>query len=475
MSAGRRTGWNSARPALERGGAHVLEPPLRVTLLARDKAGWGRLRRVVSAAHASAGGGAPVASWGALREHAGVGLTVLLGPVSESVRALSAGRPDIAERLVAPWRDLLGASLRLEVLWYGLPGTGPGSVRLAARTLGLADQLGLPAVLTNAVRYADPGQHRLADVLDSARLLRPIDRRRRDCGERSLKAPAAMAEVAGRIALGAGAGQARAVRLFEETVRTAEQCDVDPVRGLGLGSPHFPEPETVGAADAADADRLLRERCEAGLAQRGLDRDPAARERLEQELAVIARLSGGFASYFLTVAQVVADVREMGIRVAARGSGAGSMVNHVLFIATANPLDHKLLFERFLSERRKDLPDIDIDVESARRLEVYDRIFERFGRERVAVTGMPETYRAQISRGQDSLIALACQRRRHQLMQVRDQILGHLRQVLLDVSHAGRATRGMPILGGRRAAEHLHGRLTEEPDHQIRRFMQKIR
>jgi hypothetical protein len=58
-------------------------------------------------------------------------------------------------------------------------------------------------------------------------------------------------------------------------------------------------------------------------------------------------------------------------------------------------MDHKLLFERFLSERRKDLPDIDIDVESARRLEVYGRIFERFGRERVAVTGMPETYRAR--------------------------------------------------------------------------------
>ncbi|MFB7467303.1 hypothetical protein ACFCZ1_28040 [Streptomyces sp. NPDC056224] len=85
----------------------------------------------------------------------------------------------------------------------------------------------------------------------------------------------------------------------------------------------------------------------------------------------------------------------MGIRVAARGSGAGSMVNHSLFVATANPLDHNLLFERFLSVRRRSLPDIDIDVESARRLEVYDRIIERFGRERVAVTGMPETYRAR--------------------------------------------------------------------------------
>ncbi len=110
---------------------------------------------------------------------------------------------------------------------------------------------------------------------------------------------------------------------------------------------------------------------------------------------MIGRL--GYKGYFLAVSQVVADVRSMGIRVAARGSGAGSMVNHALFVATANPLEHRLLFERFLSERRTSLPDIDLDVESARRLEVYDKIFERFGRDRVAVTGMPETYRARFA------------------------------------------------------------------------------
>lgn len=142
---------------------------------------------------------------------------------------------------------------------------------------------------------------------------------------------------------------------------------------------------------AGEASRLLRERCEAGMVRRGLDRDTAALQRLEEELAVIAELR--YDTYFLTVAQVVADVREMGIRVAARGSGAGSMVNHALMIATANPLDHRLLFERFLSVRRASLPDIDIDVESARRLDVYDKIIDWFGLERVAVTGMPETYR----------------------------------------------------------------------------------
>ncbi|NUK25998.1 DNA polymerase III subunit alpha [Streptomyces lunaelactis] len=377
-----------------RGGAHVLEPPLRFVLLAESKPGWARLCRLTSAAHQQPHGEPPVVSWEALREHAGDGLIAMLGPLSEPVRALSAGRPDIAEQLLAPWREIFGVGLRLEAVWHGVSGTGPGSLRLAARTLTFADQAGIPAVLTNATRYADPGQHRLADVLDAARLLRPIDRRQLDSGERWLKDPAAMADGASRIAAAAGMGEPRALQLLADTEATAAQCVVDPVADLGLGTPHFPEPEVVGASGGAgEASRLLREQCEAGMIRRGLDRDPAALQRLEEELAVIAELR--YDTYFLTVAQVVADVREMGIRVAARGSGAGSMVNHALMIATANPLDHRLLFERFLSVRRASLPDIDIDVESARRLEVYDKIIDRFGLERVAVTGMPETYRAR--------------------------------------------------------------------------------
>lgn len=103
----------------------------------------------------------------------------------------------------------------------------------------------------------------------------------------------------------------------------------------------------------------------------------------------------GFTGYFLAVAHVVADTPARGIRVTACGSSAGSMVNHALFVARANPLEHRLLFERFLIERRTSLPDIDLDVESERRLEVYDGIIKRFGRERTEVTGTPETYRAR--------------------------------------------------------------------------------
>ncbi|WP_405971266.1 DNA polymerase III subunit alpha [Streptomyces sp. NBC_00988] len=377
-----------------RGGAHVVEPPLRFVLLAQDREGWARLCRITSAAHEGAlSGTAPVVPWEALREYGGPGLTVLLGPLSEPVRALSVGREDVAMKLLAPWREIFGRGVRLEAVAQNRFSTGPGSLRLAARTLALADRTRTTAVLSNAVRYADPAQHRLADVLDAARLLRPVDRRRLDSGQRWLKDEREMTVVARMIAECAGADVRRARRLLADTANTAAGCAVDPV-DLGLGRRHFPEPSLFGAGpETGGAAGLLRLRSEEGLARRGLDRDRAALDRLDEELAVMSHWN--YDAYFLAVGQVVADIRAKGIRVAARGSGAGSLVCHALDIATANPLDHSLLFERFLSTRRESLPDIDIDVESARRLECYDTIFERFGKERVAVTAMPETYRAR--------------------------------------------------------------------------------
>ncbi|MCK7623192.1 DNA polymerase III subunit alpha [Streptomyces sp. RS10V-4] len=377
-----------------RGGAFVDESAARAVFLARDgAAGWAALCRLVSAAHA-ARDRRPVLPRTALEAAPG-GLTVLLGPDSDVGRALAAGHPDHAARLLAPWRELYGDALRLEAVDHGRPGGGPGSLRLAARTLGFAVDQGVRAVLTNAVRYADPGQGPVADVLDSARRLVPVDRHRPetwDSGERWLKDAAAMAAAAERIAEAAGFRRDLAHRLLAMTEETAGECRVDPRGDLGLGRIHFPEPALVGARHRTAA-RVLRSRCAAAMVLRGYDRDRTRWARLHDELRTIERL--GYPSYFLTVAQVVDDIRGMGIRVAARGSGAGSLVNHLLGIAHADPVEHGLLMERFLSERRAALPDIDIDVESARRLEVYRAIFDRFGAERVATVAMPETYRVR--------------------------------------------------------------------------------
>ncbi|MFI6281092.1 DNA polymerase III subunit alpha [Streptomyces sp. NPDC050988] len=384
------------RRAPVRGGAFIDESTPRVTFLARDGAkGWAELCRIVTAAHAGdeGGTGGPQLPWA--DNHAD-GLTVLLGPASDVGRALVAGRPDRAAKLLAPWREVYGDALRLEAVWHGREGTGPGSLRLAARTVGFAAEQRVRPVLSNAVRYADPGMGPVADVLDAARRLVPVDPRKElDSGEAWLKDADAMLGAAERIVEAAGFRRDTAYRLLEQTRATAAECLVDPEDDLGLGAVHFPEPHLVGAGRRT-AQRVLASRAAAGMVRRGYDRSPEARgywERMHRELDIIAHHN--FASYFLTVAQVVDDVREMGIRVAARGSGAGSLVNHLLGIAHADPVAHGLLMERFLSKRRPVLPDIDIDVESARRLEVYRAIIGRFGTERVATVAMPETYRVR--------------------------------------------------------------------------------
>ncbi|MFJ1655289.1 DNA polymerase III subunit alpha [Streptomyces sp. NPDC088337] len=389
------------RRAPVRGGAFVDESAPRVTFLARAGArGWADLCHLVTAAHAgptapraqgaSPSPGTPLLPWPGDRAD---GLTVLLGPDSDIGRALAAGRPDRAAKLLVPWRETYGDALRLEAVWHGRAGTGPGSLRLAARTVGFAAEQRIRPVLSNAVRYADPGQGPVADVLDAARRLVPIDPAKElDSGEAWLKEPDAMLRAAERIVEAAGFRPGAAHRLLEQTRTTAAECLVDPEDDLGLGTVRFPEPHLVGAGRRT-AQRVLASRAAAGMVLHGYAGRRDYWERMHRELDIIAH--HGFATYFLTVAQVVDDVREMGIRVAARGSGAGSLVNHLLGIAHADPVEHGLLMERFLSKRRTALPDIDIDVESARRLEVYRRIIGRFGTERVATVAMPETYRVR--------------------------------------------------------------------------------
>jgi error-prone DNA polymerase len=160
----------------------------------------------------------------------------------------------------------------------------------------------------------------------------------------------------------------------------------------------------VGVNTAQEMRTLLRSRSEAGINWRynSSDQISKARARLDDELATVATL--GYESYFLTVADISDMARDAGIRVAARGSGAGSLICHLLGISGVDPMQHGLLMERFCSPLRRALPDIDIDVESARRLEIYDMVFKRYGdsnwtspanQSRCAVVSMVDTYRAR--------------------------------------------------------------------------------
>jgi error-prone DNA polymerase len=412
---GKALGPERRTPA--RGGGWIDPPRPRVVLLARGPRGWASLCRLVSAAHLSGRRGQPQITREQIAEHA-EGIVALLGPSSDLGWMLHRRRPDLADGLARQWREVLAPeALVVAVASHRAPdgpgrsggGAPPRSSATAARIYGWARAAGLPTVLTNAVRHTDRAGAAVVDVLDSVRRLVPLDHRHLDRAnaEGRLKTGQEMAEVAQEVVRFAGGAPRDAGRLLQATVELGMSCRVDPQRDLGIGKVFVPELDVVLAgrdaataagrrdarAEQAAAQAILVQRCEAGLHTRGHGDSRAARDRLAEELATIGQM--GFAGYFLTVAEVVDLVRGMGVRVAARGSGAGSLVNHVLGISGVDPLAHGLLMERFLSPLRQALPDIDIDVESARRTEIYERILDRFGGQRCVCVSMMDTYRVR--------------------------------------------------------------------------------
>lgn len=380
-----------------RGGADR-DPRLpRVVVLATSRTGWASLCRLVSATHLAGERGTPISSAERIAAHAADGdLVVMLGADSELGQAAAMDRPDLARDSLQGWRELIADhQLVVAVTNHRVPGTGTGSLAQAARMTTLADSTGITVVLGNQVRMADRHQAATIDVLDSARRLVPLDRRNVDRrnAEGHLKSGKEMLEVAREVTRRAGRRD-DGERLIADTRNLAIRCRLDPVADLGLGEIHLPELEMLGGAGVSeDASRVLRQRCEAGIATRYGNPTDEIRARLDDELDVVDQL--GFASYFLTVADVVDLIGRMGIRRAARGSGAGSLINYLLGVSGVDPIRYGLVMERFLSPLRRSLPDIDLDVESARRTEVYEKILDTFGGERVACVAMMDTYRVR--------------------------------------------------------------------------------
>ena len=333
----------------------------------------------------------------------GVGLTVLLGPESDVGQLLAERRYHPGLQALRRWKHRVPPQrLAVEVVCHL---TAPGeklSVSHAVRMVRAAKETELAAILSNAVRYREPAEAATADVLDAARTLTSLATLKdlQTNAQGWLKPAHKMTAIAHEIAHHAGYGAYTARRLLEETEKLAQNCVLDPQRDVGWGKPVVPEAKLLGLTETPD--RAITTRSWQGLAQRY----PQAftgntlkhgqqhlEKRLAQELNTITAL--GFSGFFLTVASVCDLIHQDNIRLAARGSGAGSLVNYVLGISDVDPIEHNLVFERFLSPTRSTLPDIDIDVESARRHEIYHKIFNHFGEERVSLMSMQNGYRVR--------------------------------------------------------------------------------
>jgi error-prone DNA polymerase len=377
----------------------------RITLLAHSDGGWRSLCRLMTSLTMTSDTRVPVLTLDFLKQFSQYSTNVyaMHGPESPISSAIQNHRFDQALAIFNQTRDLF-ANNAIECVSHLVAGRSPRSTEHAARSLIFARDNDLEAVITNAVRMKDRTDGPVADVLDCVRQLVPLHDRHieRRNAEGFLKSSDDMISLAAEIARAAGERTPRA--LLKTTREWAERSLLSPQRDIGLGAAHLPEPHVVGVNTAQEMRTLLRARSEAGINWRytSSDQISKARARLDDELATVATL--GFESYFLTVADIADMARDAGIRVAARGSGAGSLICHLLGISGVDPMQHGLLMERFCSPLRRALPDIDIDVESARRLEIYDMVFKRYGdsnwtspanQSRCAVVSMVDTYRAR--------------------------------------------------------------------------------
>jgi error-prone DNA polymerase len=257
----------------------------------------------------------------------------------------------------------------------------PQETRRNVQLVRLAGACGVPYVATNAVVYAFKDDALVADVLACVRDGTTIDAARaanalRPNAEFHLKAPAAMRRLF-----------AQYPEAIAATIAIARRCRFRLERSTGQ-FPLFPVP------DGSSPQRYLRELVYAGAAKRyPVPLEINVERQLEYELGIIARMD--LAGYFLIVWDIVRKAGELGVLCQGRGSAANSAVCYALGITAVDPIGMDLLFERFMSEERREIPDIDIDFAHQDRERVIQYVYERYGRANAAMVAEVITYRTR--------------------------------------------------------------------------------
>jgi DNA polymerase-3 subunit alpha len=350
-------------------------PPSRIVFLCQNLTGYRHLTQLVTRSYLEGQQrGAPMLDRSWLQSEVLKGLIVLSGgPEGDIGQAFARGKEEEAARCAARWQELCGDRFYLEVHRTGRAGE-EGYTEAA---LDLAQERGVAAVATNDVRFLTRGEfdaHEARVCIHDGALLADTSRTRRYSEEQYLKTPAEMAELFRDVP-----------ELLANTVEVAKRCSLE----IKLGSsmlPAYPVPagSTTELFLREESLRGLVGRFEEALTLQGIARDAAAyAARLELELGVICSM--GFAGYFLIVADFIRWARDNGVPVGpGRGSGAGSLVAFVLGITDLDPIEHDLLFERFLNPERVSMPDFDVDFCMEGRDRVIEYVANKYGRERVS-------------------------------------------------------------------------------------------
>ncbi len=330
-----------------------------LTLLAKNRAGYQNLMKLVSASHMEGYYYKPRMDLELLEKYR-EGIICLSGcPGSRFIKHLKNRNREEAEKLLSTYIDLFGkenvfveAMKHDELDWY---------TPLVGDIIDVAKQFELPIVGTWDSHYLH------VEDKDAHNTLLAINTNNQNFkfgGNYSLIGPTEAEEIFRHIP---GA--------VENTLKVAEMVDID-IEFAPWRFPTYPIPE------GSNYDDELRKATMVGLQQKNYEYTEPVKERIEFELDIIKQK--GFSSYFLVEADLVKAARRMGIYTNTRGSAAGSLVSFLTGITTVDPLKYKLPFERFLNPLRPGIPDIDLDIADDRRDDLINYVKEKYGAGAVA-------------------------------------------------------------------------------------------
>jgi len=343
------------------GGAYT-----HMTILAENNVGLGNLFKLSSLASLEGYYYKPRMDRELISRYAD-GLIATTGcPGGEIQTRLRMGNYKEALRAASDYRDIFGANnFYLEIMDHQIDIES----RVKADLLKLGKELKLPLLATNDLHYTfhkDAAAHEALLCVQSGSTLADPKRFKFENDEFYLKTPAQMRELFKEIP-----------ESCDNTILIAERCNVKLRENENL-LPAFEVP----AGESEDS--WLRKESVRGLLEKLGDKaTDVYRTRLQYELDVMVKM--GFPGYFLVVADLVGHAKKVGIRVGpGRGSAAGSLVAYSLGITGLDPIEHGLLFERFLNPERISMPDIDLDFDERRRSEMIRYATEKYGEDRVA-------------------------------------------------------------------------------------------
>ncbi|MBV6391331.1 MAG: Error-prone DNA polymerase [Anaerolineales bacterium] len=344
---------------LDRSSFHLL-------LLAENEKGYQNLLKIASAAQLDGFYYYPRIDHDFLAAHS-EGLICTSGCMSAEIpRALLNDNPEEALKKWNWYHEVFGPDrFFVELQEHNIPEI----LDLNKKLLELGARYSAKYVATNDVHYINQSDAKLQDILlaiQTNSTLADPERMRMTDDSYFLRTPAEMNRLFAEVP-----------ESLSNTLLIAERCNVD----LGFKGYHLPE---FHVPDGHTAESYLRALCEAGAEKRyGDDCDsPKVRERLNYELSVVDSM--GFNAYFLIVWDLCRFARENGIWYNARGSAAGSIIAYTLEITMVDPLQHALIFERFLNPGRISMPDIDLDFRDDRRHEMLEYCARQYGDDKVA-------------------------------------------------------------------------------------------